>query len=81
MHESRIDESNVSNISLNTQDLAAAARILRKLLPFTAETRSGNGLAALEVALGMYSARRDRRHFLPDELFSDPAWDLLLYLF
>ena len=81
MHESRIDEPNVSNISLNTQDLAAAARILRKLLPFTAETRCGNGLTAIEVALGMYSARRDRRHFLPDELFSDPAWDMLLYLY
>ena len=81
MHESRIDEAYPSKISLSTQDLAAAARVLRKLLPFTAETRSGIGLAAIEVALGMYSARRDRRHFLPDELFSDPAWDMLLHLY
>jgi DNA-binding MarR family transcriptional regulator len=80
MNELRIEDT-LRQVSLSTLDLAAAARILQKLLPFTAETRSVRGLGAIEVALGMYSARRDRRHYLPMELFSDPTWDMLLYLY
>ena len=35
----------------------------------------------LEVARRIYDMRRSREQFLPVEMFSEPAWDILLFLY
>ena len=34
-----------------------------------------------DVAARIYASRRERRHFFAENLFSDPAWDMLLALY
>jgi DNA-binding MarR family transcriptional regulator len=76
-----IEEEQSPRVVLSTQELAAVARLLQKLLPLSPGTPTIEAASAIEIALRMHQARRDRRHFLPVELFADPAWDMLLFLY
>jgi len=67
--------------NLSPTELAAALRVLRKLLPLGPTAMSAGNVGPLEAALRIYGARRERRHFLPVDLFSDPAWDMLIMLY
>jgi hypothetical protein len=51
-----------------------------KRLTFGSDTVPGNDPAA-GLAASMLEFRRERAEILPAELFSEPAWDLLLELF
>jgi len=46
----------------------------------TARDRTGT-VASSALAAEIYRSRRDRRHFFPEDLFADPAWDMLLALY
>ena len=73
------DESVVALIKDLTARLAAAAsgiddRIGREAPPSSATT-------PLHRARALIEQRRLRRRFLPEELFHEPAWDMLLALY
>ena len=64
-----------------TDEEAAAARALLSQL-----TDDGEGALPLEAALPdlacrIHNSRHERRRFFPDELFADPAWDMILALY
>jgi DNA-binding MarR family transcriptional regulator len=40
-----------------------------------------DAVSPLELAQRIYKSRRERRHFFPQDLFADPAWDMLLALY
>jgi DNA-binding MarR family transcriptional regulator len=34
-----------------------------------------------QLACGIHNCRRERRRYFPDQLFADPAWDMILALY
>ena len=67
-------------ISLTAEEAAAARGLLLQLLE-----KDTNGEAAKvelhEIASRIHDARRARRYFFPDDLFAEPAWDMILSLY
>lgn len=57
-----------------------AARIARATDPATGGIEPTD-TALLEEAIAVMAERRMRREFLPEEIFHDPAWNILLALF
>lgn len=49
--------------------------------PATASTRAKPGNLDQSDLRALLHARRRRAHFFPDDLFADPAWDILLELY
>lgn len=69
-------------ISLTPEELRAASQLVARLMELFPST----GLATSKpetygLACRIYAARRERRHFFPEGLFADPAWDMLLILY
>jgi DNA-binding MarR family transcriptional regulator len=65
---------------LTAEDAAAARRLLLQLL--RNDVRADDTPAALhELACRIGEVRKDRRHFFSDDLFADPAWDMILSLY
>ena len=57
------------------------APALKAVSPADARLEAYGGEAVVELARRMYQMRRRRDSSLGQELFSEPAWDILLYLF
>lgn len=84
-------QPNSSNIVilLSREEAAAARDIFARLQSSTDDDstsalsdESAPGISGLcELAARIYRVRRERRHFFADDLFADPAWDMLLYLY
>jgi len=67
-------------VTLTEEEAALAERLLSRLV----DVRAGRDPASFdlfELAGGIEDARRERRHFFPDDLFADPAWDIILSLY
>src|SRR5436305_14002797 len=64
-----------------TQEETAAARTLLSQLIDHSECALSLELKLPELACRIHSSRRERRRFFPDELFADPAWDMILALY
>jgi DNA-binding MarR family transcriptional regulator len=68
-------------VELTPADRDAAMRVLEKLAGTALDSHPTNGPSLAELAWRMYDARKDRRHYFSEDLFSDPAWDMLLLLY
>jgi len=80
------DESVVALIKDFTAKLSAVAeefsgRADQVRQSGTAPTVERDAAARLDLARVLLDQRRLRRDFLPDELFHEPAWDMLLALY
>ena len=67
-------------VRLTDEEAAAARTLLSQLIEGAA------GALPLEaklpdLACRIHSSRHERRRFFPDELFADPAWDMILALY
>ncbi len=66
-------------VTLTDDEVAAARRLLTQLV---GESVPLPALANLpQLACGIHHSRRERRRYFPDELFADPAWDMILALY
>lgn len=71
-------------VTLSRQVVALARDLHSRLdpeLPEPDNCSEGQSCCLLEVAARIYGARRLRRHFFTEDLFADPAWDMLLSLY
>jgi DNA-binding MarR family transcriptional regulator len=80
------DESVVALIKDFTAKLSAVAeefsgRADQVQHPDTVQASVRDDAAKLDLARVLLDQRRLRRDFLPDELFHEPAWDMLLALY
>jgi DNA-binding MarR family transcriptional regulator len=73
-------------VFLSEKEVALARSLLSRLNQRPSQhsegsTSSGPTYDLSDVAARIYRARRERRHFFSEDLFADPAWDMLLYLY
>jgi DNA-binding MarR family transcriptional regulator len=66
-------------VELTAEDRKDAARLLDKIA--SAASSNGGEPSLTDMAFRLYDARKDRRYFFSGNLFSDPAWDMLLLLY
>jgi DNA-binding MarR family transcriptional regulator len=64
-------------VTLTDEELAAARALLEQLIG--EDVSSAARLPRL--ACGIHNIRRERRRFFPDQVFADPAWDMILALY
>jgi hypothetical protein len=76
-----LDDTSSPNVSLTSQELAIVARVMSKILAVPEQSDRAKSIENSVLACRLYEARRNRRHFLPENLFADPAWDMLLLLY
>lgn len=70
------------NICIDPEDLEAAHFKLSRLSPFLDATDEPICQEKLsDLARGVYQSRRLRTRFFDDDMFGEPAWDMLLALF
>jgi DNA-binding MarR family transcriptional regulator len=77
----KLESFRAEGFILSPQETAVMADLLDRLV--RSQPRNGDGEFEPElfsVGRRYFEARRERRHFFPKELFSDPAWDMLLVL-
>jgi DNA-binding MarR family transcriptional regulator len=64
-------------VTLTDEELAAARALLEQL--------TGEDVCSAarlpRLACGIHNIRRERRRFFPDQVFADPAWDMILALY
>jgi DNA-binding MarR family transcriptional regulator len=70
-----------ASIEISDAELALTTRLLSRLVKSTRGRQTEANIRCCELAGAIYGARRERRHFFPDTLFADPAWDILLTLY
>jgi DNA-binding MarR family transcriptional regulator len=68
-------------IALTEEEAAVAKRLLLHLINGVAVSQEGPAVELGELARGILEARNERRHFFPDGLLGDPAWDMILSLY
>jgi DNA-binding MarR family transcriptional regulator len=66
-------------VRLTDDELTAARTLLAQLVGKEGSSPSVSRLP--ELACGIHNCRRERRLYFPDELFADPAWDMILALY
>src|SRR6266542_4180840 len=75
------NQSDLGYLGLSEREAAIAARLLSRLVRVPLAKQNPEDLDLFDLATRIYVGRRERRHFFPEKLFSDPAWDLLLMLY
>jgi DNA-binding MarR family transcriptional regulator len=68
-------------IKLSEEEAEVAKRLLSLLINGQNSTTTGPALGLHQFASGVQSARKDRRKFFPQQLFAEPAWDIMLSLY
>lgn len=80
-HSHNVGDDSVP-VSLTREELIAAKRLISRLLElFPCPEGPLSKPETYNLACRIYSGRRERRHFFPEGLFADPAWDMLLILY
>lgn len=83
MRHQKHGEGALTPVFLSEREAELAKLLLRKI----GEGGEGEPQARLtdeqlyDLACHIYGARRERSKFLPESLFAEPAWDMLLMLF
>jgi DNA-binding MarR family transcriptional regulator len=76
--ESLVDDDRLQlDLRLRLEDVAAAEEERLRLQPRRRPTRA----QLARLAYHLYKARRDRTRMFDEELFGEPAWDMLLALY
>jgi DNA-binding MarR family transcriptional regulator len=68
------------HLGLTENEAAFVAKILTKLLTGHFNIADPRSLELHDLSGRLYASRRERRHFFDQDLFADPAWDILLIL-
>jgi DNA-binding MarR family transcriptional regulator len=66
-------------ISLTEEEANLARRLLLRLL--REDLNSGSVTTLHEIAGRIWESRQERRNFFPNDLFAEPAWDIVLLLY
>jgi DNA-binding MarR family transcriptional regulator len=66
-------------VALTDGELAAARALLAQLIGPEASMPAVGNLP--ELACGIHNCRLERRRYFPEQLFADPAWDMILALY
>ena len=80
-HDQYASRSNGQSLDALYQDLQNAHRQLVELLERFPGERARDVDRRRRFAQQIYKTRRLRSRFFPDELFAEPAWDILLLLY
>ena len=67
-------------VRLTDEEAAAARTLLSQLIEGAAGALPVEAKLP-DLACRIHSSRHERRRFFPDELFADPAWDMILALY
>lgn len=71
--------------AFGSRDRPATSRLMRLIRGRSARVISTKSCPQTqrrtEAALQLYAIRRERSRFFPDDLFAEPAWDMLLILY
>jgi DNA-binding MarR family transcriptional regulator len=79
--QNEFTDTRTASIEISDQELALATRLLSRLVKTPKGGQAETNIHCSELAGAIYGARRERRHFFPETLFADPAWDILLTLY